>query len=144
MEQSFLNELKRFYENIYKGDSQQQGFDMSNSTYRLPYSDAIKLLKNQDDYDFNLLTLPGLVHSNDDAKIIISEAQQMVESRGDAFLIVDPAKYGTTLEESKEGHVAFLTHLQEELMDAINYIEKLKEFYGVLNQDPPSSNTESI
>jgi hypothetical protein len=29
-------------------------------------------------------------------------------------------------------------------MDAINYIEKLKEFYGVLNQDPPSSNTESI
>jgi hypothetical protein len=90
---------KRFYENIYKGDSQQQGFDMSNSTYRLPYSDAIKLLKNQDDYDFNLLTLPGLVHSNDDAKIIISEAQQMVESRGDAFLIVDPAKYGTTLSD---------------------------------------------
>jgi hypothetical protein len=57
---------------------------------------------------------------------------------------VGVAKYGTTLEESKEGHVAFLTHLQEELMDAINYIEKLKEFYGVLSQDPPSSNTESI
>jgi 23S rRNA maturation-related 3'-5' exoribonuclease YhaM len=57
---------------------------------------------------------------------------------------VGVAKYGTTLEESKEGHVAFLTHLQEELMDAINYIEKLKEFYGVLSQDPSSSNTESI
>ena len=57
---------------------------------------------------------------------------------------VGVAKYGTTLAESTEGHVAFLTHLQEELMDAVNYIEKLKEFYGVLNQDPPSSNTESI
>ena len=27
---------------------------------------------------------------------------------------VGVAKYGTTLAESKEGHIAFLTHLQEE------------------------------
>lgn len=33
-------------------------------------------------------------------------------------------KYGTTLEENNTDD--FLTHLQEELMDAINYIEKLK------------------
>lgn len=33
--------------------------------------------------------------------------------------------YGTTLEESKENHKAFLLHLQEELMDATLYIEKL-------------------
>jgi len=35
-------------------------------------------------------------------------------------------KYGTTLEENKEGFIPFLNHLQEELMDAILYIEKLK------------------
>jgi len=35
-------------------------------------------------------------------------------------------KYGTTLEENKEGFIPFLNHLQEELMDAILYIQKLK------------------
>ena len=35
-------------------------------------------------------------------------------------------KYNTTLQENNEGMLAFLTHLQEELMDATLYIEKLK------------------
>lgn len=35
------------------------------------------------------------------------------------------SKYGTTLEDSKEDQVAFLTHLQEELLDASLYIEVL-------------------
>lgn len=34
-------------------------------------------------------------------------------------------KYGTTLEQNNDDD--FLTHLQEELMDAILYIEKLKQ-----------------
>ena len=34
-------------------------------------------------------------------------------------------KYGTTLEQNNEDD--FFTHLQEELMDAILYIEKLKQ-----------------
>lgn len=33
-------------------------------------------------------------------------------------------KYGTTLEDNNTDD--FLNHLQEELMDAVNYIEKLK------------------
>jgi hypothetical protein len=36
-------------------------------------------------------------------------------------------KYGTTLHESPDGFYAFLNHLQEELMDATLYIEKLKQ-----------------
>ena len=36
------------------------------------------------------------------------------------------AKYGTTLEENKASLIEWLTHLQEELMDATLYIEKLK------------------
>lgn len=32
-------------------------------------------------------------------------------------------KYGTTLEENDKDD--FLVHLQEELMDAVNYVEKL-------------------
>jgi hypothetical protein len=36
-------------------------------------------------------------------------------------------KYGTTLYDSPDGFYGFLNHLQEELMDATLYIEKLKQ-----------------
>jgi tRNA A37 threonylcarbamoyladenosine biosynthesis protein TsaE len=36
------------------------------------------------------------------------------------------AKYGTTLDENKATLIEWLTHLQEELMDATLYIQKLK------------------
>jgi phage tail sheath protein FI len=96
---------KNFYEDIYASASvkfptldgnTQQGFNMSESYARTPYLDAINLLKNQDDYDFNLLTLPGLVDENTSAASILTQAQLMVESRGDAFLIMDPMKYGAS------------------------------------------------
>lgn len=35
-------------------------------------------------------------------------------------------KYGTTLQDSPDGFYSWLNHLQEELMDAILYIEKMK------------------
>ena len=35
-------------------------------------------------------------------------------------------KYGVTLEEDEGNTLVWLDHLQEELMDAVNYIEKLK------------------
>ena len=36
------------------------------------------------------------------------------------------SKYGTTLYDSPDGFYEFLNHLQEELMDATLYIEKIK------------------
>jgi tRNA A37 threonylcarbamoyladenosine biosynthesis protein TsaE len=36
-------------------------------------------------------------------------------------------KYGTTLDRNDLTHVEWLQHLQEELMDAALYIEKLKD-----------------
>lgn len=36
-------------------------------------------------------------------------------------------KYKTTLHDNPDGFYAFLNHLQEELMDATLYIEKLKQ-----------------
>lgn len=35
-------------------------------------------------------------------------------------------KYGVTLQEDEGNALVWLDHLQEELMDAVNYIEKLK------------------
>jgi hypothetical protein len=51
---------------------------------------------------------------------IIESVIQKLRSRGEVGI----KKYGTTLEENNVDD--FLTHLQEELMDAVNYIEKLK------------------
>lgn len=36
-------------------------------------------------------------------------------------------KYGTTLADSPDGFYAFVNHLQEELMDAVNYLETIKQ-----------------
>ena len=36
-------------------------------------------------------------------------------------------KYGVTLEEDKSNIFAWINHLQEELMDAVLYLQKLKE-----------------
>lgn len=49
---------------------------------------------------------------------------QEVISRFDKRSEIGIKKYGTTLEENNTDD--FLNHLQEELMDAILYIEKLK------------------
>jgi len=37
------------------------------------------------------------------------------------------AKYGITLEDDKSNIFAWVNHLQEELMDAVLYLQKLKE-----------------
>lgn len=51
---------------------------------------------------------------------IIDSVISKIKSRSEVGI----KKYGTTLDENNTDD--FLTHLQEELMDAINYIEKLK------------------
>ena len=39
------------------------------------------------------------------------------------------AKYGVTLDDDPSKVVAWLNHLQEELMDAVLYLQKAKEVY---------------
>jgi hypothetical protein len=57
-------------------------------------------------------------------------------------------KYNTTLMREDLSHLDWLTHLQDELMDAINYIQKLKhnETKGLPNnnQRPSTTNTEGL
>ena len=81
---------QKFYSEI--SDNNVQGYDpdadVSGST---AYSDAIKLLKNQDEYDINLITVPGLV--DDKHGTTIGELVQMCEDRSDCFAIIDPILY---------------------------------------------------
>ena len=55
--------------------------------------------------------------------IIIDRVIQKIKSRSD----VGFKKYGVTLKDDDQPLDAWLTHIQEELMDAVNYIEKAKD-----------------
>ena len=54
---------------------------------------------------------------------VVQDVKDLYEQRSQVGI----RKYNTTLEDSKESLEAFLIHLQEELMDATLYIEKLKQ-----------------
>ena len=86
----------QFNENI--SNTNTQGFNLaSGNAARTSYVDAIRILKNQDEYDINLLTLPGLMDNLSNHADVLTEAQSMVEDRADCFLVIDPASYGTAL-----------------------------------------------
>ena len=70
-----------YFENITT--SNNQGFDQSTD-----YTAALNLLTNQDEYDFNLLFVPGAINN--------SAAISTCEGRGDAFAVIDPVVYGST------------------------------------------------
>jgi hypothetical protein len=87
---------RNMYENI--SNTNTQGFNVtSGQDGETAYLDAIALLGNADDYDINLLVLPGLVDGFEDHAKIYTRAIAMVEARGDVFLIIDPTGYGSTV-----------------------------------------------
>tara|TARA_Y100000114_G_scaffold143348_1_gene150776 strand:+ start:275 stop:487 length:213 start_codon:yes stop_codon:yes gene_type:complete len=55
--------------------------------------------------------------------VIIERVIQKFKNRSD----VGFKKYGVTLKEDYQPLDKWLTHIQEELMDAVNYIEKVKD-----------------
>ena len=55
--------------------------------------------------------------------IIIQQVIDKIKSRSD----VGFKKYGVTLKDDDQPLDIWLTHIQEELMDAVNYIEKAKD-----------------
>ena len=57
---------------------------------------------------------------------IIERVINKIKSRSD----VGFKKYGVTLKDDDQPLDMWLTHIQEELMDAVNYIEKAKEVLG--------------
>jgi hypothetical protein len=66
-----------------------QGFNCSTSTSSgtVAYAKAINSLSNGDDWDFNLLVLPGIIYSLHG--YVAQLAIDLCETRGDAFCIID-------------------------------------------------------
>jgi hypothetical protein len=77
-----------YYENI-TGEDNIQGVRAAD------YTQSIDLLSNQDEYQFNSITAPGLIIGQ--ATSTITKLINMVQSRGDALAVVDCGVYGATL-----------------------------------------------
>ena len=83
---------QKFYDEITATNS--QGYNPAATT---EYTDAIRLLANQDEYDINLLMLPGIISELAGHSGIAASAMQMCEDRGDCFAIIDPVAYGSSI-----------------------------------------------
>ena len=74
-------------------DTNSQGVALATSAATLGtggYKTAINLLKNKDEYDIDMLFLPGILDQNgSNSNTIINDAIQMCEDRGDCFLVYD-------------------------------------------------------
>ena len=68
-----------------------QGLEASN------YVDALALLQNEDEYDYEILILPGVTVQNGAAAV--ASAISTVTNRGDAIAVVDTRNYGSTLNQ---------------------------------------------
>tara|TARA_Y100000593_G_scaffold78267_1_gene145317 strand:- start:245 stop:2128 length:1884 start_codon:yes stop_codon:yes gene_type:complete len=97
--QGTYNSVKyNYYENISATNS--QGYALSSTSANdggAAYIDALNLLSNADEYDVNLILLPGVIDSLGNAHAgIVTKAIDVCESRGDCFLIYDNVAYSET------------------------------------------------
>ena len=62
------------------------------------YKKALDILSNQDEYDINMLALPGVIKQLHPA--VTTAATDMVETRGDAFYVMDLARYDQSVNQA--------------------------------------------
>jgi hypothetical protein len=74
------------------GTTNIQGIDASD------YSEMIALMANQDDYRFNVITIPGLTIADNTTQT--TGLVNNVQSRGDAIAVLDPRPFGDTVSEA--------------------------------------------
>lgn len=81
--------IAKFFKNITNTDT--QGLLAAN------YADAISILNNKDEYQFNIVTAPGLIYDFGTHKTQLDSIISLVEGRGDAIAVIDLEQYGATV-----------------------------------------------
>ena len=61
------------------------------------YTSAIALMSNVDEYQFNVISIPGLINENDGATSQITSVVNNSISRGDSIAVIDLVNYGSAL-----------------------------------------------
>jgi hypothetical protein len=80
-----------FYNNV-SGSTNLQGLAATD------YANMISLMSNQDDYRFNVITVPGLTIADNASQT--TTLVNNIQSRGDAIVVLDPRPYGDTVSEA--------------------------------------------
>jgi len=62
------------------------------------YNNMISLMANQDDYRFNVITIPGLTIADNASQT--TTLTNVIQSRGDAIAVLDTRPYGDTVSEA--------------------------------------------
>ena len=75
-----------------------QGFDLSGAlkSGSVAYKRAINTVSNPDEYDINLMALPGVIHSIHSS--VTNHAIDKIEDRADAFFIMDGSHYSASIQ----------------------------------------------
>jgi len=61
------------------------------------YSDAFSLLTNNDEYQYNVITAPGLIHGVSAHTGVLNTLITNTQNRGDAIAVIDLSVYNTTI-----------------------------------------------
>ena len=84
------------YENITSANAQGlDANDLTNVNGGEKYAKALQLLANQDQYDINMIVVPGLNQA--DHGPVCNKAVTVCETRGDCLAIIDPVGYGSSI-----------------------------------------------
>ena len=86
-------------------DTNSQGVNLATSAATLGtggYKTAINLLKNKDEFDIDMLFIPGILDQNGtNSNTIVGDAISMCEDRGDCFLVYDNTFLTDTVANAK-------------------------------------------
>jgi len=77
--------------------SQSQGTTNIQGINATDYDDMISLISNQDDYRFNVISVPGLTLQDNASQT--TTLVNAVQSRGDAIAVVDPSPYASAISQ---------------------------------------------
>jgi phage tail sheath protein FI len=85
------NRVSTFFESVDTAATNCQGFAAAD------YSAALTLLSNKDDYDFNLLIVPGVTLGTGPLSSLADDVVAVCEGRGDSLAIIDTTAYGVNV-----------------------------------------------
>ena len=80
----------KYYQHITSNNS--QGLVASD------YTDALALLANKDEFQYNVISLPGMINAAAGHTAAITTLITNTQNRGDAIAVIDPVLYGSTVQ----------------------------------------------
>ena len=91
-----IGQPMNWYEDI---DQQTQGINVGNAadTEYGGYRTALDILGNPDEFDINLIMMPGIVNDQTNHSNVIDYAVQKAEDRADCLVLADPGAYSQAI-----------------------------------------------